>query len=129
MKVFKNTTLRGFRNEVIKLPVRKSGTDEVELVDAKFAELLTVILNNAPIQTQNDSIQGMRLATAIESANKTIEIEDAVHDWLKPIAEKVTPELFRINGNLVYAHICEGFEPPKLDEKDIKKVAEEVSKK
>lgn len=127
-KVFKNTTIRGFKDKIIQLPVRKGDTDEVELVDAKFAELLMVILNNAPIQTQNDSIQGMRLATAIESANKTIEFEDATYDWLKPIAEKVTPQLFRINGNIVYKHICEGFEPPKLNEKDIKKVAEELDK-
>lgn len=119
-KVFKNCPIQGFGGENIKIPQQKKGSNEVEVVDAKLTEILTIILNDAPLRTQDDSIQGFRLAEAIEAARdkKTIEIEDGVHDWLKPIAEQLTPMLFRINGNIVYKHICEGFDKP--EGKDIK---------
>lgn len=105
-KVFKDNTVPDYKGEPIK--VQKASDAEPEALTMK--QILWLILNNAPLQTQNDSIQGMRLAQSLEGMkNGKIEMEEGVHDWLKPIAEKVTPVLFRVNGNLIYKHICEGF--------------------
>lgn len=108
MKTFSNAPIKGYNGEDIKVPM---GGD---LLSTEFRHVLRIILNNAPIQSQDDSIQGMRLATAIDNADgkKIIEIEEGVHDWLKTVSLKVTPLVFRINGNVVYKHICEGFEKP-----------------
>ena len=108
-KVFKDTTILDYKGEPIKILM----PGEPEPKELALKQILWLILNNAPLQTQNDSIQGMRLAQALDgSKNGVIEFEDGVHDWLKPIAEKITPPLFRVNANLVYKHICEGFEKP-----------------
>ena len=107
IKRFKDTTVPDYKGEPIK--VFKPGNTEPQELTLK--QIIWLILNNAPLQTQNDSIQGMRLAQALDDAKDGyIEFADGVHDWLKPIAEKVTPSLFRVNGNLVYQYICEGFE-------------------
>ncbi|KKN23713.1 hypothetical protein LCGC14_0902140 [marine sediment metagenome] len=112
-KVFKNIVLNGYNGEPMRMAVRENDGDPIELKEAKLDSVMRIILNNAPLQTQQDSINGMRLAMALDKAKNgaaTIEIEDGVHDWLKPVAEKLTPSIFRVNGNLVYKHICEGFE-------------------
>jgi len=115
-KIFKDTTVLDYRGESIKI-LKPDSADPEELT---LKQMLWLILNNSPLQTQQDSINGMRLAQALDSCkNGVIEFDDGVHDWLKPIAEKVTPQLFRVNGNLVYKHICEGFEKlhqPKKEE-------------
>lgn len=109
MKRFKDTTIPDYKGEPIK--ILKPDNPEPEKLTVK--QILWLILNNSPIQTQNDSIQGMRLARTLDSSKDgIIEMEDGVHDWLKTVAEKVTPQLFRVNGNLVYEHIKEGFEKP-----------------
>ena len=106
-KKFKDTTIPDYKGEPIK--ILKPG--DTEPTDLTLKQVLWLILNNASLQTQNDAIQGMRLAQALDtSKDGVIEMEEGVHDWLKPVAEKVTPQLFRVNGNLVYKHICEGFE-------------------
>lgn len=116
-KKFKDATIPDYKGESIK--IQKPG-EEPEALTLK--QILWLILNNAPLQTQNDSIQGQRLAEALDgSKNGVIEFEDGVHDWIKPIAEKVTPALFRVNGNLVYKHICEGFEKPHQPKEEDKK--------
>ena len=108
-KKFKDTVVLDYKGEPIKI-LKPGDTEPVELT---LKQIFWVLLNNAPLQTQNDSIQGMRLAQALDtSKDGVIEIEEGVHDWLKPITEKVTPQLFRVNGNLVYKYICEGFEKP-----------------
>ena len=112
-KGFKNIVLKGYNGESLKMGVRENEGDPLELKEARLDFVMRVILNNAPLQTQQDSINGMRLAQALDKAKngaETIELEDGVHDWLKPIAEKITPSIFRVNGNLIYKHICEGFE-------------------
>jgi len=112
-KIFKNIVLKGYNGESLKMGVRENEGDPLELKEARLDFVMRVILNNAPLQTQQDSINGMRLAQALDKAKngaETIELEDGVHDWLKPIAEKITPSIFRVNGNLIYKHICEGFE-------------------
>lgn len=114
MKVFKNTVVLGYNGKPIMLPI--GGTpapgEQPAMKIAKLTNIFWLILNNAPIQTQQDSINGQRLAQALDAAKDTIEVEEGVHDWLKPIAEKVTPTLFRVNGNTVYRLVCEGFEKP-----------------
>ena len=113
MKVFKNTVVLGYNGKPMMLPVGVSEPGkEPEMKVAKLTNIFWLILNNAPIQTQQDSIQGQRLAQALDAAKDTIEVEEGVHDWLKPLAEKVTPQLFRVNGNTIYKLICEGFEKP-----------------
>lgn len=108
-KKFKDTTIPDYKGE----PIKILKPNEPEPEELTMKQIFWLILNNAPLQTQNDSIQGMRLAQALDgSKDGFIEFEDGVHDWLKPIAEKATPLLFRVNGNLVYKHICEGFEKP-----------------
>ena len=122
MKVFKNTVVTGYDGKPIRLPFRENEGDPMQFKEAKLDFVLRIILNNAPISTQNDSIQGQRLAQALDAAKATIELEDGVHDWIKPIAEKATPQLFRVNGNVVYKYICEGFEKPhEPEEKEEKK--------
>lgn len=114
-KKFKDTTVLDYKGESIKI-LKVQGTEPEELT---LKQIFWLILNNAPLQTQNDSIQGQRLAEALDGAKDgTIEFEDGVHDWLKPVAEKITPQLFRVNGNLVYKHICEGFEKPMQPKED-----------
>lgn len=107
-KVFKNGAVPGYDGKPVKI-VEPGKTEPSEL---KLTQILWLILNNAEIRTQQDSIQGKRLAEALDAAKGTIEMEDGVHDWLKPQAEKLTPILFRISGNDVYKHICEGYEKP-----------------
>ncbi len=109
-KVFKNIILNGYNGKPIKLQIREDEGDVLESKEAKLDFILRIILNNAPLQTQQDSINGMRLAQSLDAAEETIELDDGVHDWLKPIAEKLTPTIFRVNGNIVYVHVCEGFE-------------------
>lgn len=110
-KKFKDTTVPDYKGEAIKI-LKPNETEPEELT---LKQMMWLILNNAPLKTQDDSIQGQRLAKALDTAKDggIIEMEEGTHDWLKPIAEKVTPQLFRVNGNLVYKHICEGFEKPK----------------
>jgi len=109
MKVFSNAPVKGYKGDDILIPMGDGLAPSGE-----FRHTLRWILNNAPIQTQDDSIQGMRLAQAIDAAEDkdNVEVEEGVHDWLKKVAEKITPTLFRINGNILYKHICDGFEKP-----------------
>lgn len=118
MKTFKNVVLKDYKGEPIKWTNRTDNGD-IETNDLKLANILFMILNNAPLQTQNDSIQGVSLAKSLDAAKNgaDIEIEDGVHNWLKPIAEKLTPQLFRVNGNIIYEHIKEGFEKPHAIER------------
>lgn len=120
MKVFQNATILNYKGE----PIITKGTDlkgqEVDEGELKVVNVFWIILNNAPLKTQNDSIQGMRLAEALDKAkdNGVIEIEEGVHDWIKPIAEQLTPQIFRLNGNNIYLLIKEGFDKPKQSKEE-----------
>ena len=109
MKIFSNAPIKGYKDEDILVPM-----GEGKEPSSEFRYALRFILNNAPIKTQEDSKNGMRLAQSIDVAEgkDKVEMEEGVHDWLKIVAEQVTPVLFRINGNIVYKYICEGFEKP-----------------
>ena len=120
MKVFQNVVIKNYKGE----PIITKGTDrngqEVDEGELRLVNVLWIILNNAPLKTQNDSIQGMRLAEALDKAkdNGVIEIEEGVHDWLKPIAEHLTPQLFRLNGNNIYLVIKDGFDKAKQSQEE-----------
>ncbi len=109
MKTFKNVVLNGYNGKPINAVINAEGRTE----DVTVEMALRIILNNAPLKTMNDSIQGMRLMLALDKAKEKGEdvvMEEGVHDWLKPIAEQLCPQIFRINGSLVYEHIRDGFE-------------------
>ena len=113
VKVFKNVMLKGYDGKDVQVAIQENGNMEVK--EAKLDFALRLILAHAPMQSQDDSINGARLAQALDDAKdkKTIEMGEGVHDWLKIVAKAVTPTIFRHNGNVVYLHICEGFEKPK----------------
>ena len=115
MKKFQNEVVKGWDGKPLKSRVQGADGQVAEEKELKLENVLWIILNNAPLKTQNDSIQGQRLAKALDKAkdNGVIEMEEGVHDWIKPIAEQLTPGLFRINGNNVYELIKEGFEKEK----------------
>ena len=109
MKRFNNTTIPDYKGE----PIKVVFPNEMEAKELTLKQILWMILNNAPIKTQQDCKQGALLATALDTCKdgvEVIEMEEGTHDWLKPIAEQLTPALFRVNGHLVYEHIREGFE-------------------
>ena len=109
-KIFKDAPILDYKGEPMKILM----PGEEAAKELTLKQILWLVLNNAPIQTQQDSIQGQRLAEALDSAKDSIiELEEGTHDWLKLIAEKTTPAIFRVNGHLVYKHICEGFEKPR----------------
>lgn len=123
MKRFKMAHgLVGTTGEPVRAPL-KIVNNEVTEWGETTADIFLFILSNGPVVTQNDAIQGARLITAMETAKKNgakfLEMEDGVHDWFKPMAEKMTPQLFRYSGNTVYNFILEGFE--KSHEEDKKK--------
>jgi hypothetical protein len=107
MKRFHNEVLLGYNNKPVALPV-KGKPEEFEF---KTIDLFWLIGNSAPYKTLNDSAQGMRLAMALEAAQDkdVIELEDAVHDWLKAAAKELAPPIFKQNGTIVYDYICEKY--------------------
>ena len=109
MKVFKNEVVKSYNGKEIDV-IDQDGSVKEKLT---LGKVLRIILNNAPLKTQQDSINGVRLAQAIDKAEdegeSTISIEEGIHDWIKPIAEDLTPKLFRLNGNTIYLIIKEGF--------------------
>ena len=112
MKIFKNTAIIGYNGKLIEIPINEQGGKK----DVTVEMALQIILNSAPLKTMQDSINGMRLQVALDKAKdatETIELEEGTHDWIKPIAESLCPQIFRINGSLVYEVIKEGFEKAK----------------
>jgi len=106
MKRFKNEVISNFAGEDLEAEI--DGVKE----KMKLWNVINIILNNAPFKTQEDSKEGVLLALALkESKDKdTIEIEESTHEWLKKVAKELTPPMFRLNANVVYEHIKEGFE-------------------
>tara|TARA_Y100000310_G_scaffold324990_1_gene387718 strand:+ start:13856 stop:14269 length:414 start_codon:yes stop_codon:yes gene_type:complete len=137
MKRFKNTTLIGQGGNKIQYAKQKEGAEgspckicgqpNLEWVDAKLYNILAVILNNTPIKTMPDSIQGGRLADVLEEVEKKklafIEIEEGVHDWLKPIVKEIAPPIFRLGAQYIYDHICGGFEKEHQPEREKSKAS------
>ena len=126
-KRFSNKPILGYNGkDPIKIPMTQSGEMSTE-----FRHVLLAVLNNSEFKTMDDSIQGNRLANAIDKAEGKdfIEIEEGVHDWLKRKAEQVCPVIFRVNGSIVYEHIKEGFEKAHQPGEKKKGKADEVPAK
>jgi len=107
-KHFSNKGIKGYNGkELLKIPISQSGEMSTET-----RHVFLAILNNSEFKTMDDSIQGNRLANAIDAAEGKDEIilEDGVFDWLKRKAEQVCPVLFRVNGSIVYEFVKEGYE-------------------
>ena len=120
-KRFSNKPIIGYNGkDPIKIPISQAGE-----LSTEFRHVLLAILNNSEFKTMDDSIQGNRLANAIDKAEGKdfVEIEDGVHDWLKRKAEQVCPIIFRVNGSIVYEAIKEGFEKSNQPSKSSKEKA------
>ena len=106
-KHFSNGAIKGYNGkDELKIPISQSGEMSTET-----RHIFLAILNNSEFKTMDDSIQGNRLANAIDAAEGKDEVvlEDGVFDWLKRKSEQVCPVLFRVNGSIVYEFIKEGF--------------------
>ncbi len=105
MKTFKKTTVvNGYNGDPIKTPDGK---------DLDVLSMFYILVNTAPCEKMNDSIQGMGLAQALDKAKSgdtDIEIEEAVYEWIKNMAEKIGPSIFRINAQPVHQLIKDGYE-------------------
>jgi len=109
-KHYSNKGIKGYNDkDLLKIPISQSGE-----ISTETRHIFLAVLNNAEFKTMDDSIQGNRLANAIDAAEDKDEIilEDGVFDWLKRKAEAVCPTIFRVNGSIVYDFIKEGFDKP-----------------
>jgi hypothetical protein len=105
--------MKRFNNEIVK---GYNGKPIMWNIDGKTEELMTLnafylVLNGCKMLTQKDSIEGAKLALALDKSKdeEQIEVEESTHDWFKLMAEKLTPSIFGVNGNVVYLLIKEGF--------------------
>ena len=111
-KHFTNAGLLGYNGkDKIKIPVTAPTATVPAVMSTETRHIFLAILNNSEFKTMDDSIQGNRLATAIDEAEgkDEIVIGEGVHDWLKKRAEQVCPAIFRVNGSIVYEFVKEGF--------------------
>lgn len=114
---YSNDGVLGYNGkDKIKIPIDQAGKMSTET-----RHIFLSILNASELKTQDDSIQGNRLATAIDEAEgkDEIVIGEGVYDWLKKKMDavnqqgyQVCPMLFRVNGEIVYEFIKEGFIKP-----------------
>lgn len=106
-----NNELTGFDGNPVRVPLKSNGSIVSEWGYSTY-DMFQVLLLNASTKTQNDCIQGSRLFKALEDGKNEgyIVLEDGVYDWLRDIAESLTPMIFRYNGNIVYEFIKDGFE-------------------
>lgn len=113
-KHFSNDGIIGYnKKDKVKIPISQAGEMSTET-----RHVFIAIMNNAEFKTLDDSIQGNRLASAIDAAEgkDEIVIEDGVWDWLKRKSEQVCPIVFRVNGSIVHEFIKDGFNKPHQPE-------------
>ena len=100
--------------DLLKIPVDNGLSTETR-------HIFQAILNNLDFKTNDDSIQGFRMATAIDEAEgkDILEIGEGVYDWLQRKLREVNregreicPMLFRVNGSIVYEFIKDGYNKP-----------------
>ena len=95
MKRFNNEVVNGYNGKA--LVMNNDGKQE----EMKLSNVLYTIMNGMSIRTQKDSIECAKLSRVLDKVVgeelKVIEMEDGTHDWLKLVAENVTPSLFRVN--------------------------------
>ncbi len=114
---YSNEGLVGYNGkDKIKIPISQAGQMSTET-----RHIFLAILNVLELKSIDDSIQGSRLADAIDEAEDKDEIVigEGVYDWLKKKMEavnregyQVCPLLFRVNGSIVNEFIKEGFNRP-----------------
>ena len=126
---YSNKGIIGRGNEKIKIPLSQDGE-----VSTETRHVFLAILNNVQFRTSEDSIQGTRLADAIDEAKgkDIIEIGEGVHDWLTkrinetiksqmfPEGYQICPFIFRVNGEKVSEFIKSGYEKSHLSKEKIK---------
>ena len=115
---YSNDGVLGYNGkDKIKIPIDQAGKMSTET-----RHIFLVILNASELKTQDDSIQGNRLATAIDEAEgkDEIVIGEGVYDWLKKKMDavnrdgyQVCPMLFRVNGEIVYEFVKDGYKKPQ----------------
>ncbi len=114
-KHFTNKGVLGYNGkDKIKIPVTAPTPTVPAVMSTETRHIFLAILNNSDFKIMDDSIQGNRLATAIDEAEgkDEIVIGEGVHDWLKKRAEQVCPAIFRVNGSIVYEFVREGYQKP-----------------
>jgi len=114
---YSNKGVRGYNGkDLIKIPITQAGEMSTET-----RHIFLAVLNSSELKTIDDSVQGNRLATAIDEAEgkDEIEIGEGVYDWLRKKLEavdregyQVCPRLFRVNGEIVNEFIKNGYEKP-----------------
>ena len=120
---YSNKGITGYNGkDKLKIPISQGGE-----LSTETRHIFLVILNNSEFKTMDDSIQGNRLANAIDEAEGKdfIEIGEGVFDWFKRKAEAVCPVIFRVNGSIVYEFIKEGYDKPHEPGKKAKGEKEE----
>ena len=114
---YSNKGVKNYKGEeLLKIPLDQAGK-----ISTETRHIFQAVLNGLELKTMDDSIQGKRLADAIDEAEDkdVIVIGEGVYDWLKKKLEvvnrdgyQICPLLFRVNGEIVYDFIKEGFEKP-----------------
>ena len=103
--------------DLIKLPI----TQKTGELSTEVRHIFLVIMNEFSFRTLDDSIQGGRLADAIDEAEDkdTIVLGEGVYDWvIKKMVEtnkegnQILPYMFRVNGSVVHEFIKDGFNKP-----------------
>ncbi len=104
------------KKDLIRIPISQAGEMSTE---TRYVFL--AILNVCELRTMDDSIQGGRLADAVDEAEgkDEIVIGEGVYDWLKNKLEavdregfQILPRIFRVNGSIVNDFIKDGYEKP-----------------
>lgn len=117
------------KKDLIKIPITQAGETSTE---TRF--VFQSILNVVELKTMDDSIQGGRLADAIDEAEgkDEIVIGEGVYDWLKEKLKakdregyEILPRIFRVNGSIVDEFIKNGYEKAKQPSKSKQKAGSE----
>lgn len=96
-------------------PIKVDGSDDYQLADASYLDMLTLFLNNLfPLvenkARENKEIRALRmedsaLATdvfrAIRKAERTMEIEKAPYEWLLRMLDNYGTDIFGVNASVI----------------------------
>ena len=107
MKKFNNDVVKGYNGKPIVW--RIEGKDQ----ELTLANVMYAIMNSYNLATQKDSVECANVSRVLDKVvageEPLIELEDTTHYWLSQVAEKVTPSVFKVNGNVVYLAIRDGW--------------------
>lgn len=125
--------VNGWNGKPIRIPRQEDPDDEksaVITVDATVSDVMHIIVTNSSYKTIEDSKEGRRLAEALEESRKSevIELDQGTHTWLKKQSEAVSPQIFRISGEIVDELIRERYHRDNEITKAQKAQAEKANK-